>query len=77
MSSSTVRLDISDFVLNSYTALEIEFPTQIEKKYQVRMSDDLIHWVDYGTPIDGTGQRVFKLLSTRPTKYAYVTVEQR
>jgi hypothetical protein len=52
-------------ILKLYTALEVEFPTQIGKLYTLQGSSDLTTWTDVGQPIYGHGRTVDKIFSTK------------
>jgi hypothetical protein len=52
-------------ILKLYTALEVEFPTQIGKLYTLQGSSDLTTWTDVGQAIYGHGRTVDKIFSTK------------
>jgi hypothetical protein len=52
-------------VLKLYTALEVQFPTEIGKLYTLQGSSDLTNWVDIGQPLYGHGRVVDQFFSTK------------
>lgn len=64
--SQEAKLLVSDFAVEIFTAVEIKFPSQINKKYQIQFLTEIDGpWSSFGDPIDGTGQFIYKLISTR------------
>jgi hypothetical protein len=51
--------------LKVYTALEVEFPTEIGKLYTLQGSSDLTNWLDVGQTLYGHGRTVDKIFSTK------------
>lgn len=59
-------LDQPGFVVKIYTAAEIEFASQVGKKYQVqRVSDMTSTWLNVGAVTNGTGNNISMVTSTR------------
>lgn len=59
-------LDKPGFVVKIYTAAEIEFASEIGKKYQVqRVSDLTTTWMNVGSVTNGTGNNISMVTSTR------------
>lgn len=59
-------LDKPGFVVKIYTAAEIEFASEIGKKYQVQtVSDITSSWVNVGSVTNGTGNNISMVNSTR------------
>lgn len=59
-------LDKPGFVVKIYTAAEIEFASEIGKKYQVQtVSDFTSGWVNVGSVTNGTGNNISMVNSTR------------
>jgi hypothetical protein len=52
-------------ILKLYTALEVEFPTEIGKLYTLQGSSDLTNWIDVGQVIYGHGRTVDQIFSTK------------
>jgi hypothetical protein len=65
------------FTLKIYTAVELEFPTQSGKTYQVLSSSDQTVWSNYGSPIPGTGQTMYLLYSTRDANHRFYRVQEQ
>lgn len=59
-------LDKPGFVVKIYTAAEIEFASQIGKRYQVQTVSDITStWVNIGSVTNGTGNNISMVTSTR------------
>lgn len=59
-------LDKPGFVVKIYTAAEIEFASEIGKKYQVqKVSDVTSTWLNVGSVTNGTGNDISMVTSTR------------
>jgi hypothetical protein len=59
-------LDKPGFVVKIYTAAEIEFASEIGKRYQVQtVSDITSSWVNVGSVTNGTGNDISMVTSTR------------
>jgi hypothetical protein len=59
-------LDLPGFVVKIYTAAEIEFASEIGKKYQVQTVSDITStWVNIGSVTNGTGNNISMVNSTR------------
>ncbi len=62
-------LNVADkpgFVVKIYTAAEIEFASEIGKKYQVQKISDLMSaWLNVGSVTNGTGNNISMVTSTR------------
>ena len=63
--SNGAQLSVEDFVLKTYFAIEVEFPSSVGKTYQIQRSDDLLTWSDLGGTIVGNGQTINRLLQAR------------
>lgn len=60
------NLDLPGFVVKIYTAAEIEFASEIGKKYQVQTVSDITStWVNIGSVTNGTGNNISMVNSTR------------
>ncbi len=58
--------DLPGFVVKIYTAAEIEFASELGKKYQVqRVSDLTSTWINVGSITNGTGNDISMVTSTR------------
>ena len=67
--------DTPGFVLKIYTAGEIEFFAETGKKYQVQRVSELTGaWVNVGEVVDGAGENVSMLTSTRSDAQNYYRV---
>jgi len=51
--------------LHIYTAIEVEYPTDLGKTYTLQGSSNLIDWSNIGEPLPGTGRTVDRTFSTR------------
>jgi hypothetical protein len=51
--------------LKVYTAIEIEYPTEIGKSYQLEGAANLTHWTAIGNPVLGHGRVVDQTFSTK------------
>ncbi len=51
--------------LRIYTAMEVEYPTEIGKSYILQGAVGLTNWVDIGKPVLGNGQTVDRVFSTK------------
>jgi len=51
--------------LRVYTAIEIEYPTEIGKSYQLEGAANLTNWTDIGNPVLGHGRVVDRIFSTK------------
>lgn len=59
-------LDKPGFIVKIYTAAEIEFASEIGKKYQVQtVSDITTTWMNVGVVTNGTGNNISMVTSTR------------
>ncbi|TSA41551.1 MAG: hypothetical protein D4R57_00415, partial [Verrucomicrobiales bacterium] len=59
-------LDKPGFVVKIYTAAEIEFASEVGKKYQVqKVSDITSSWLNVGSVTNGTGNNISMATSTR------------
>jgi hypothetical protein len=54
-----------------FTAVELEFWTNLDTLYQLQSSPDLATWSDSGPTFPGVGDKVTRLASTRPTQHLY------
>jgi hypothetical protein len=70
--------DLPGFVVKIYTAAEIEFASEIGKKYQVQKVSDLTSaWLNVGSVTNGTGNNISMVTSARGgTGQAYFRVVQ-
>jgi len=60
------NLDLPGFVVKIFTAAEIEFASEIGKKYQVQRVSDLTGaWLNVGSVTNGTGNNISMVTSTR------------
>jgi hypothetical protein len=60
------NLDLPGFVVKIYTAAEIEFASEMGKRYQVQTVSDLTSsWVNVGSVTNGTGNNISMVTSTR------------
>ena len=50
-----------------YTAIEVEFETEIGRRYQIQISEDLLNWTDFESLIEGDGNQFRKLYSVKGT----------
>ena len=66
--SSNALLSVSPLALTIYPAVEIEFPSEVGKKYQLQSSQDLINWKNIDGSIPGTGQLIQRLHSVRGSR---------
>ncbi len=58
--------DLPGFVVKIYTAAEVEFASEIGKKYQVQTVSDITGtWLNVGSVTNGTGNNISMLSSTR------------
>ena len=62
---TAVRGDDSAAQLTIHTAIEVEFPTESGKVYQLQGSSNLVDWSSIGDPVFGVGRPVSKTFSTR------------
>ena len=69
--SRRARLSVLPFKVSTYPAVELEFPSQLNRHYQVQGSMDLLVWQDVGPLIDGTGQLMHPFITTRETDYRF------
>ena len=69
--SRRARLSVLPFKVSTYPAVELEFPSQLSRHYQVQGSLDLLVWTNVGPLIDGTGQLIHQLLATRELEYRF------
>jgi hypothetical protein len=53
--------------LQIHSAVELHFPTELEKHYQIEASSDLTDWERFSSPIVGTGTDFDLLVSIRGT----------
>jgi hypothetical protein len=53
--------------LQIHSAVELHFPTELEKRYQIEASSDLTDWERFSSPIVGTGTDFDLLVSIRGT----------
>ncbi len=60
------NLDLPGFVVKIYTAAEVEFASEIGKKYQVQTVSDITGtWINVGSITNGTGNNISMVNSTR------------
>jgi hypothetical protein len=57
--------------IHVFTAVELEFWTNLDVLYQLQSSPDLATWSDSGPTFPGVGDKVTRLASTRPTQHLY------
>jgi hypothetical protein len=76
LESRHARLSITGFGVQIHAAVEIEIRSQTGWVYQVEGSTDLAVWTPVGAPITGTGQTVYRLLSTRELGYRFFRVRE-
>jgi hypothetical protein len=58
--------DLPGFVVKIYTAAEVEFASEIGKKYQVQTVSDITGaWLNMGSVTNGTGNNISMVTSTR------------
>jgi hypothetical protein len=62
---AAARGDDSSAQLNIHTAIEVEFPTESGKVYQLQGSSNLVDWSAIGDPVFGVGRPVSRTFSTR------------
>ena len=59
-------LDKPGFVVQIYTAAEVEFASEVGKKYQVQTVSDITGtWLNVGSVTNGTGNNISMVNSTR------------
>lgn len=66
-----------DFRVDIRTAVELEWNTQSGKSYQVQTSPDFKAWTDFEAAIPGTGQKMYRLYSTRDPARRFYRVQER
>jgi hypothetical protein len=76
ITSTAVLLMVSDLVLESYLAVEIRFPSEVGKSYQLQSSTDLVTWTNVGTPLPGTGASIVEHFRTTAGSYRYLRVQE-
>lgn len=76
LESRVARLSVLESPLYIYPAVELEFPTELGKKYQVEGSHDLRIWVPIGPPIDGTGQLIRQLIPAREPRFKFYRLRE-
>ena len=60
------NLDLPGFVVKIYTAAEVEFASELGKKYQVQTVSDITGtWLNVGSITNGTGNNISMVNSTR------------
>ena len=65
-SDPTSALDKPGFVVQIYTAAEVEFASEVGKKYQVQTVSDITGtWLNVGSVTNGTGNNISMVTSTR------------
>jgi microcystin-dependent protein len=52
-------------------AVELTFSTDVNKYYQIQISDDLVNWDNEGYAVKGTGGQMSQLVSTRNLSKAF------
>ncbi len=64
--------------ISIYTAVELEFPTEVGRIYQVQSSEDLEEWEDMGDKILGNGEhyQLFRSTRTEDRKFFRVLTEE-
>lgn len=62
---AAVRGDEPAAQLKIHTAIEVEFPTESGKVYQLQGSSNLVDWSSIGDPVFGVGRPVSRTFSTR------------
>lgn len=65
-----------DFRVNIYTAVELEWDSKAGKTYQVQTSPDFKSWSNFESPIAGTGQKLYRLYSTRDPARRFYRVQE-
>jgi len=75
VTSTPVSLTVSDFALESSIAVEIRFPSEEGKSYQLQASGDMATWTNVGDPIPGTGALIVEYYSTRGAQHQYLRVQ--
>jgi hypothetical protein len=76
ITTSPVTLTVSEFALESSIAVEIRFPSEQGKTYQLQASSDLDNWTNVGDPILGTGALIVEYYSTNGAKQRYLRVQE-
>jgi hypothetical protein len=61
--------------LTVYPAVELEFPTEAIRTYQLERSLDLTNWEKIAGPFDGTGEPFIQLVSTRRSGSAFYRLQ--
>jgi hypothetical protein len=65
-SDPTNALDKPGFVVKIYTAAEVEFASEVGRKYQVQTVSDITgSWLNVGSVTNGTGSNISMVTSTR------------
>jgi photosystem II stability/assembly factor-like uncharacterized protein len=65
------------FQVKIYTAVELEFGTQVGHSYQIESSSNLTTWSNYGSAIPGDGQTQYRLYSTRDPNHRFYRVREQ
>ena len=65
VSSATQLLAQTPIRLGVYTAIEVEYETELGKSYTLQGSTNLTQWYDLGELEPGTGRRVNRIFSTK------------
>lgn len=65
ISSATHLMAQAPIRLGVYTALEVEYETELGKSYTLQGSTNLTQWYDVGELLPGTGRRVNRIFSTK------------
>jgi hypothetical protein len=59
------HLNAQDVGLKIYTAIEVEFQTEVGKTYALQGSVGLTNWTEIGNPVFGNGQTEHRMFSTK------------
>jgi hypothetical protein len=63
--------------IQAFTAVELEFWTNLNAFYQLQSSPDLAAWSDIGSVFPGIGDKLTRLASTRPHQHLYWRLVRR
>jgi len=76
ITTTPVSLTVSEFALESAIAVEIRFPSEEGKMYQLQSSGDMSSWTNVGDPIPGTGALVTEYYSSSGATRRYLRVQE-
>lgn len=61
--------------MSIYTAIEVEFETEIGRRYQIQISEDMNNWTNFELPIEGNGSFFKRLYSVRGSNRKFHRVQ--